>query len=167
MRKQKGITIIALVITIVVLLILAGVTINLVLGNNGIIIKAQEATEEYMIAKEKEIIGFAQNEAKLDKDNPGSFNISIFEESVKKQAGEENVKIDSSDNIIEVLFKNTKRYYDLDKEGNIEGPEIFVVEEYAGDITKGGKLNGSVENPYEINCIEDLVAFSIMSNGRR
>lgn len=42
-RKEKGITLIALVVTIVVLLILAGVSINLVIGNNGIISKAKEA----------------------------------------------------------------------------------------------------------------------------
>ena len=35
--KNEGITLIALVVTIVVLLILAGVSLNLVLGNNGII----------------------------------------------------------------------------------------------------------------------------------
>lgn len=42
-KNQKGITLIALVVTIVVLLILAGVSINLVIGNNGIITKAQDA----------------------------------------------------------------------------------------------------------------------------
>ena len=42
MKNNKGITIVALVVTIVVLLILAGVSINLVLGNNGIVKKAQE-----------------------------------------------------------------------------------------------------------------------------
>ena len=42
-RDMKGITLVALVVTIVVLLILAGVSINLVLGDNGIIKKAQEA----------------------------------------------------------------------------------------------------------------------------
>ena len=41
MKKNKGITLVALVVTIVVLLILAGVSINLVLGNNGIIAKAK------------------------------------------------------------------------------------------------------------------------------
>ena len=44
-KEMKGITLVALVITIVVLLILAGVSINLVLGNNGIIKKAKEAAE--------------------------------------------------------------------------------------------------------------------------
>ncbi len=43
---EKGITLIALVVTIVVLLILAGVSINLVIGNNGIITKAKDARLE-------------------------------------------------------------------------------------------------------------------------
>lgn len=43
--KQKGITLIALVVTIVVLLILAGVSINLLTGENGIITKAHDAKE--------------------------------------------------------------------------------------------------------------------------
>ena len=38
-------------------------------------------------------------------------------------------------------------------------------DEYAGDITKGGRCDGSEEKPYEINCIEDLVVLSIMTNG--
>ena len=37
MKKQKGITLVALVITIIVLLILAGVSISLALGNNGVL----------------------------------------------------------------------------------------------------------------------------------
>ena len=45
--KQKGITLIALVVTIVVLLILAGVSINLLLGDNGIITMAQKAKKQY------------------------------------------------------------------------------------------------------------------------
>lgn len=42
-KKENGITLVALVVTIVVLLILAGVSISLVLGNNGIIKKAKDA----------------------------------------------------------------------------------------------------------------------------
>lgn len=44
--KSKGITLIALVVTIVVLLILAGITISLVFSENGIISKAREAAEK-------------------------------------------------------------------------------------------------------------------------
>ena len=43
LKTNKGITLIALVVTIIVLLILTAVTINLVLGQNGIIGKAQSA----------------------------------------------------------------------------------------------------------------------------
>lgn len=53
-KEMKGITLVALVVTIVVLLILAGVSINSVLGENGIIIKAKEAAETTAAAQEKE-----------------------------------------------------------------------------------------------------------------
>ena len=54
--KNKGITLIALVITIVILLILASVTLGMVLSNNGIFNMAKKATESYQIASEKEYI---------------------------------------------------------------------------------------------------------------
>ena len=57
MRKNKGITLVALVVTIVVLLILAGVSINLVLGDNGIIAKAQEAKTKQAEASENDLKG--------------------------------------------------------------------------------------------------------------
>ena len=49
-KKEKGITLVALVVTIVVLLILAGVSISLVLDQNGIINKAKGARTEYQNA---------------------------------------------------------------------------------------------------------------------
>lgn len=52
--KEKGITLIALVLTIVVLLILAGITITFVLGENGIINMAQKAAEQTNQAMQKE-----------------------------------------------------------------------------------------------------------------
>jgi Tfp pilus assembly protein PilE len=55
-KEMKGITLVALVVTIVVLLILAGVSINSVLGENGIIIKAKEAAEKTAAAQEREMI---------------------------------------------------------------------------------------------------------------
>ena len=53
-KQEKGITLIALVVTIVVLLILAGVSISLVLNNNGIISKAKEAKNRYAEAQTNE-----------------------------------------------------------------------------------------------------------------
>ena len=50
-KQEKGITLIALVVTIVVLLILAGVSISLVLSNNGVISKAKDAKNQYAEAQ--------------------------------------------------------------------------------------------------------------------
>lgn len=62
-RKNQGITLIALVITIIVLIILAGVTINIVLDQNGIIEKTQEAKNETKQAEkdEKKELGKAED----------------------------------------------------------------------------------------------------------
>ena len=57
MKKNKGITLVALVVTIVVLLILAGVSINLVLGDNGIIAKAKEAQRKSAEATQNDLKG--------------------------------------------------------------------------------------------------------------
>ena len=46
MKKQNGITLVALVITIIVLLILAGVSISLALGNNGVLTRSSQAVVE-------------------------------------------------------------------------------------------------------------------------
>ena len=55
-RKERGITLIALVITIIVLLILAGVTINLTIGERGIFTTAQDASKKYTVASEREYL---------------------------------------------------------------------------------------------------------------
>ena len=63
MKKQrsedKGITLVALVVTIIVLIILAGVTLNIVLDNDGIINKTKEGAKEYENAQkeEQELLG--------------------------------------------------------------------------------------------------------------
>ena len=57
MKNNKGITLVALVVTIVVLLILSGVSINLVLGNNGIIAKAKDAETKSAEAGQNDLKG--------------------------------------------------------------------------------------------------------------
>lgn len=58
--REKGITLIALVITIVVLIILAAVAINLSLGNNGIFNRAKTAKEQYQNSEEQEKDGITK-----------------------------------------------------------------------------------------------------------
>ena len=56
LRETKGITLIALVITIIILLILAGISIATLTGENGILNKASKAKEEHLIEQYKEEI---------------------------------------------------------------------------------------------------------------
>ena len=57
-NQEKGITLIALVVTIIVLIILAGIAINIIIGQNGIINKVT-------IAKEKNNMAQAEEKLKL------------------------------------------------------------------------------------------------------
>ena len=59
MKNQKGITLVALVITIIVLLILAGVSISLVVGNNGVLTQASGSVIKDNVAKVKEDLTMA------------------------------------------------------------------------------------------------------------
>ena len=64
--SKKGITLVALVVTIIVLLILAGVTITVLMGDDGIIRKAQEAGEATNAATENEIQGINDLSSKIN-----------------------------------------------------------------------------------------------------
>ena len=56
-KKERGITLIALIVTIIVLLILAGVTISLAIKNQGIFTKAKTAGNTYKKAETNEQTG--------------------------------------------------------------------------------------------------------------
>lgn len=66
MQYIKGITLISLVITIVILLILAGITISSLTGENGLITRAKEATTEYKKAQSKEELEIKIQNLKID-----------------------------------------------------------------------------------------------------
>ncbi len=67
LKQQKGITLVALVITIIVLLILAGVTISLTLKEGGIFGRAQTAATNWKNAEQKETYEMDQFENTTDK----------------------------------------------------------------------------------------------------
>ena len=164
LNKKDGITLIALVITIIVLLILAGVTIAMLTGQNGLADRAGEAEESTEIAEEKEKIAMAL-EADLITNSGEKNTKEGLQTELDTIEGLNQVQVikDGKDSYI-VTFNNTNRNYKVDSDKNIEGPvDIEIIEDsYAGDITKNGTLDG-VSNPYQITCIEDLVAFSKMS----
>ena len=62
-KNQKGITLVALVITIIILLILAGIVISSLTGENGILTRANDSKTQTEIGKEKEILQLAYTSA--------------------------------------------------------------------------------------------------------
>ena len=65
-KKERGITLVALVVTIVVLLILAGVSISMVLGNNGIVNKAKASQAAQDKAYAREVVESALKSVQID-----------------------------------------------------------------------------------------------------
>lgn len=66
MKNQKGITLIALVITIIVLLILAGVSIAMLAGDNGVLTKSRQAKADNELGAAKDQIALVATEAMAD-----------------------------------------------------------------------------------------------------
>lgn len=77
-KQTKGITLIALVITIIILLILAGIAISTLTGENGILTKASKAKEESNMANAKEKIQLAVMSYQIDKEKT-----TLYDELIK------------------------------------------------------------------------------------
>ena len=172
-KEMKGITLIALVITIVVLMILAGVSINTVLGDDGIIKKAKEAAEttkrasaeeemnrlvlEYQLASKDETLeSFLQEkvtEGRIDgvTDN-GDGTITITKKvegkdytiTVKKPAAPTpSVKVGA----IRVVSDSTGAGSSLGEASTRKGTTLYIMIE---STISGGTTTVSPEVPYAV-----------------
>ena len=134
--NNKGITLIALVITIIVLLILAGVTIATLTGENGILTRASDAKEETIIAQEKEQIALAQSSSILE--NGQNFTTSEFRNELKNIAGKDkvtvtNAKDSEGEDVIKIHYKDTDHYYHIKNDQIIELDDTYYAKK---DITE-------------------------------
>ena len=116
--REKGITLIALVITIVVLLILAGISLNLVLGENGIVTKAKDAREQTIIGHEKEQINLAYSACKT-RENFDDLVTAIELETEMKKSNENVSVVADGDNLV-ITFEKTKHQYNIGQDGNFK-----------------------------------------------
>ena len=168
--KKEGITLIALVITIIILLILAGITITAITGENGLLNSALKAKEETEISDERETVDICTAQS-MGKDKRGDITKESLQKELDNYTGVKKTEVlkDSTDELY-VYFIDTNRYYNVDINGNIEGPVTVnrAEDENPGEITKdknGNELSGETEEEaYEINCIEDLCALSNSCN---
>ena len=86
-KKEKGITLIALVVTIIVLLILVGISVNMLTGQNGILVRSAEAKEQTKITNAKEEIEMASMEVMSEEEG----NVPM--DSLKEKLENNNVDI--------------------------------------------------------------------------
>lgn len=103
MKRKNGITLIALVITIIVLLILAGVSISMISGNDGVATKASNASEKTRASDMQDQIDLAVSENQLAKYDDGEKNTKaeLIERFVSegKLSEEEAELLESQDSI--------------------------------------------------------------------
>lgn len=123
LKKQKGITLIALVITIIVLLILAAISISTLTGDNGILTKARIASEDTkkQAAKEKvqmEVLASYGTDGKIDVNQLNDNLAKIEGLKYKNQAISDNNKITETDLKNESGVKVTVDGYEVIIYGN-------------------------------------------------
>lgn len=135
--KQEGITLIALVITIIVLLILAGVSIAMLTGENGILTQANNAKIEQSHGAVRDGIALAYNEYQIEINTASNEKIASTE-TVQIQGKEERA-LASYSSFLDFLLQ--KGYVTIDEENSSTG--IINVEALTGSRQSLGNGTGS------------------------
>ncbi len=125
---NKGITLIALVITIVIMLILATVTIGAI--NGGLFDYAGKAKREVDITGEKQVLSSAYLLTKGES-KTGKIDKTSLQKNIDKEVGENNCDIYDMGDIFKIHFNNSDRWYVINNNGNIEE---WVLEEETNGI---------------------------------
>lgn len=116
-NKDSGITLIALVITIIVLLILAGISISMLAGDNSILQKATDAKTQTGIGQEKETIALAYNSALAKKVSNG-YSSAVTDSELNDEL--DSSEATASGNPIIVTFIKSGNAYEIESNGNIK-----------------------------------------------
>ena len=141
MKKQNGVTLIALVITIIVLLILAGVSIAMLTGDNGILTNATKASESTDRENAIESIDVALQAIKTEvaaksadntsyspsTDTSNLITASVIGDTIASE--EDGYSIDTSGSVITITYVNTNT--DVEVVGSID-----VSQKAGGKITR-------------------------------
>ena len=113
--KNRGVTLVALVVTVVVTIIIASITLGTLLGDNGIIKNSQSSKETAEQQSERIAVEQATTAA-MTQDRYGKLEESIFKEELDNAT--EGAKTNTYDDIFSVIvtFEDTKRAYEVDTE---------------------------------------------------
>ena len=158
-KTSAGITIISLVVTIIVLLILAGISINMLSGDNGIINKAGLAKEQTEIEEEKEIIKSASVQS-IGSNKFGNLEKNEFQSMLNKESNGRNVNIqEANEDFFILYFEDSKRSYLVDMNGNIRKTTWQSEKEENG--------NTIISNGITRLMIGDYIGYEANSNGEK
>lgn len=135
LKKEKAITLIALIVTIVILLILAGVTIATLTGDNGLYGRAKQAKENYSISEAKEKLTTKlmqlQTEIIVDEGKEASIeDVNRFIDTNSKYYDKEieDIKDKKENKIIKILGYYFEVDNKLDIIGDIDASELAQTE---------------------------------------
>ena len=150
-KGKTGITLIALVITIIVLLILAGVTIAMLTGDNGILTKTTEAKQKTTEAAAKEKI---QSEVVGSYGTDGNVSIDELNKNLQNING---IKYNGNAISDSNKIANLPAIVELDGYKSIIDPNGNIREEITLQTAKQNEMLNNAENSY-INLTDGLVA---------
>ena len=151
-RKNEGITLIALVITIIVLLILAGVTIATLMGDNGILTKATEAKNDQADATVEEAIALLWNEYQLEIKSSSNEEVK---ESTKIASTEITTIQGEKANYLAITATSFWDFLLTDKEV-IDADGIVNVQKLTGQTLDRGNGTDGATDVYKIEEEEDI-----------
>ena len=126
-KKNNGITLIALVITIIVLLILATVSIATLTGENGILTRADSAKEETKQAEEIEKIKIAVSEAQIAENGYRKLNQNGLQKAIDNEFGlGSSIVSDNGDETFTVSFFNKGNVYNIGDDINKIEVDMYI-----------------------------------------
>lgn len=115
---KKGITLISLVVTIIVLLILAAVSIATLTGPNGLLTRANQAKEATEQATEKEGVGLALTTVQIGENGYKELKQLNLQNAIDSQFGiNKAIVTDNGDGTFTVSFIDSKRDYNITSNG--------------------------------------------------
>ena len=119
--KSEGITLIALVLTIVILIILATITINFVFGENGLVSMTEDARDITTEATEKEGIEMAVADSKIKDITTPDREKENLEESLRSQFGNDTnfTVTENGDGSFFINMNDSQRSYYVESTGEI------------------------------------------------